>query len=75
MILEKLKTIIETKLGIDTTNVTEQTNFKDELINDSIIMVELLMSVEEEFNIQIDEENLENLKTVGDIIKIIEKKI
>ena len=71
--LEKLTTIIADQLGIDENIVSEDTTLED-LGADSLALVELVMSVEEEFDIQIEDEQMENFKTVGDVLDYIESK-
>ncbi len=71
--LEKLTTIIADQLGIDESIVGEDTTLED-LGADSLALVELVMSVEEEFDIQIEDEQMENFKTVGDVLDYIESK-
>ncbi len=71
--LEKLTTIIADQLGIDEANITEDTTMED-LGADSLALVELVMSVEEEFEIQIEDEDMEKFKSVGDVLDYIESK-
>ena len=71
--LEKLSTIIADQLGIDESAITEDTTLED-LGADSLALVELVMSVEEEFDIQIEDEDMEKFKTVGDVLDYIESK-
>lgn len=71
--LEKLTTIIADQLGIDEANITEDTTLED-LGADSLALVELVMSVEEEFDIQIEDEDMEKFKSVGDVLDYIESK-
>ncbi len=71
--LEKLTTIIADQLGIDETTISEDTTLED-LGADSLALVELVMSVEEEFEIQIEDEDMEKFKTVGDVLDYIESK-
>ncbi len=71
--LEKLTTIIADQLGIDEANITEDTTLED-LGADSLALVELVMSVEEEFEIQIEDEDMEKFKSVGDVLDYVESK-
>jgi len=71
--LEKLATIISDQLSINDVTITEDTTLED-LGADSLALVELVMSVEEEFNIQIEDEDMEKFKTVGDVLDYIESK-
>ena len=71
--LEKLSTIMADQLGIEDSVISEDTTLED-LGADSLALVELVMSVEEEFDIQIDDEDMEKFKTVGDVLDYIESK-
>ena len=67
---EKLKGIIVEQLGIDEDTITEDTTLED-IGTDSLALVELVMTVEEEFDIEIKDEDMESLKTVGDVLDYI----
>lgn len=71
--LERLKSIIADQLGVDENTIAEDTSLED-LGTDSLALVELVMSVEEEFNIEIADEDLETFKTVGDVLDYIAAK-
>ena len=70
--LEQLKTLISENLEINTDNVTESSSFKEDLGIDSLDLFELVMAMEEEFDIEIPSDDLENMSTVGDVIEYIE---
>ena len=70
--LEKLKTLISENLEINTDNVTESSSFKEDLGIDSLDLFELVMAMEEEFDMEIPSDDLENMSTVGDVIEYIE---
>lgn len=72
--LEKIKEIIEEKLGLTDVTITNETNFKEDLEIDSLDLFELVMAFEEEFGTEIPSEDLENLTTVGSVIAYIESK-
>lgn len=72
--LERVKEIIEEKLGLDGVEITENTSFKDDLGVDSLDLFELVMALEDEFGTEIPSEDLENLTTVGAVISYIENK-
>lgn len=72
--LEKVKEIIEEKLGLDGVEITEATSFKDDLGVDSLDLFELVMALEEEFGTEIPSEDLEALTTVGSVIDYIKNK-
>ena len=73
-VLEKVSKIIVDRLGVDESEVTLEASFKDDLGADSLDLVEIVMAIEEEYNIQIDDGAVEDLKTVGDILAYISKK-
>lgn len=70
--LDKVKEIMEDKLGIDGADITPETSFKDDLGVDSLDLFELVMALEEEFGTEIPSEELESLTTVGAVIEYIE---
>lgn len=72
--LEKIKEVIEEKLNLENTEITEATSFKDDLGADSLDLFELVMGLEEEFGVEIPSEDLEKMTTVGDVLKYIEDK-
>ena len=71
--LEKLKEMIADLLGVDVSTITEESSFKDDLGADSLDLMELIMNLEEEFKTSIPTEDLENIITVGDALKYIQK--
>ncbi len=72
--LEKLKAVIEEKLNAEGADITENTNFKDDLAADSLDLFELVMALEDEFGVEIPSEDLEKLATVGDVIEYLADK-
>ncbi|GLQ30700.1 acyl carrier protein [Litoribrevibacter albus] len=68
---KKIQTIISEQLGVELELVTEQAAFTDDLGADSLDTVELVMALEEEFEIEIPDEVAQNVKTVEDVIKLI----
>ena len=68
----KVKEIIVDKLGVSESEVTNEASFTTDLGADSLETVELIMKLEEEFNISIPEEESSKIQTVGDAIKYIE---
>lgn len=71
---EKVKEVIEEKLNADGVEITEATRFKDDLNADSLDLFELVMALEDEFGIEIPSEDLEQLVTVGDVLKYLNDK-
>jgi len=71
---EKVKQIIVEQLGVDEAEVTDTASFVDDLGADSLDQVELIMTLEEAFGIEVPDEEAEKLTTVKDVIEYIEKK-
>lgn len=69
---ERVREIICEKLGVDPSEVTMETSFKDDLDADSLSLFELVMAFEDEFNIEIDDEQSENIETVGNVVSYLE---
>ncbi|OOB79164.1 MAG: acyl carrier protein [Epulopiscium sp. Nuni2H_MBin001] len=74
MVFEKLQEIVADKLGIDATDVSLESDLKDDLDADSLDIVDIVMSLEEEFDVTIEAEDEEHLKTVADLVKFIEDR-
>ena len=73
MIFEKVKSIIVDQLDVDEDKVTLNSNIQDDLGADSLDIVDLVMSFEDEFDLEIPDDQVENIKTVGDVVKYIEE--
>ncbi len=71
MEFEKIKGIVAAQLGVDEDSITMGTSFVDDLGADSLDVVELIMAMEEEFDIEISDGEAENVKTVGDVVEYI----
>ncbi|MDA0833099.1 MAG: acyl carrier protein [Planctomycetota bacterium] len=71
---EKVTGIVSEQLGVSLEEITRTSSFIDDLKADSLDVVELVMSFEDEFSITIPDEDYEKIKTVGDAIEYIEKK-
>ena len=72
-IFEKLKELVVDQLGVEEDEVTMEASMQDDLGADSLDLVDLVMSVEEEFGVKVADEDLENITTVGDIVDYIEE--
>jgi acyl carrier protein len=70
-ILAKLKPIIAEQLGVDESEVKEDASFTEDLNADSLDLVELIMSLEEQFKLQISDEDAEKITTVGEAVDYI----
>lgn len=73
MVFEKVKEMIAAQLEIEPQKITMDAYFVDDLGADSLDVMELIMAFESEFNIEVNEESLENIKQVRDIVEYFEK--
>lgn len=73
-IAEKVKEIISQQLDVDKANIKEESAFIDDLGADSLAIVELVLAFEEQFEIDIPDEDTEKIRTVGDACKYIEQR-
>ena len=71
---EKVVNLIVEEVGVDAEKVTMESSFKDDLNIDSLDLFEMVMALEEEFDVEIPSEDLEKMDTVGDIVAYIESK-
>lgn len=71
--LEKVKEIVAESLGVEIDTLTETSSFKEDLGADSLDLFELVMALEEEYGVEIPTEDLEQITTIGDVIKYLEK--
>ncbi len=72
--LEKMRKILAEQLDYDEEKITLETRFKEDLEADSLDLFEMVMSLEEEYAMEFPAEDLENLKTVGDVITYLQSK-
>lgn len=72
MIFEKVTEIIVNELSVSKEEIKLETNFQEDLGADSLDAVELIMTIEDEFDLQIPDDEAQKLKTVGDIVKYLE---
>ncbi len=71
---ERVRTIICDQLAVESTKVTPSASFIEDLNADSLDIVELVMTMEEEFDLDIPDEDAEKMKTVGDVISYVSSK-
>lgn len=72
ILFEKLREILCEQFGVDEDYITQDTEFETDLDADSIDMIDLAMSLEDEFQVEVPDEELENFKTVSDVMKFID---
>lgn len=75
MVLDKIIDMLEKQLGIDKSKITEDSDIIKDIGADSLDIVEFLMDAENEWGITIEEEDVKDLHTIGDIVKYIESRI
>ena len=75
MVFDKIKDIIVEQLDVEEDAVTMEASITEDLGADSLDVVDLVMSIEESFDVEIPDEEVENINTVGDIVKYIENKV
>jgi acyl carrier protein len=71
-IFDRVKRIIVDRLGVDESEVTPEASFKEDLGADSLDVVELVMELEDEFDMEISDEDAEKITTVGEVIEYIQ---
>lgn len=72
MVLDKVIEILADQLSVDPSIINEDSNLVDDLDADSLAVIDLIMCIEDEFNVEVPDEEVENLKTVGAIVQFIE---
>ena len=72
MVLEKVKVILAEQFDVEEDTLTNDTDLQDDLGADSLDVVDLLMSIEDEFEIEIPDDQIENIRTVGELVNYIE---
>lgn len=72
MVFDTVKALISEQLGIEADDITEASYIQEDLGVDSLDIVDLIMAIEDEFDVEIPEDQVENIKTVGGIVKFIE---
>ncbi|CAM3945112.1 acyl carrier protein [Paenibacillus sp. FSL A5-0031] len=71
-VVDRVKRIVIDRLGVDEAEVTLEASFKDDLGADSLDVVELVMELEDEFDMEISDEDAETITTVGEVVKYIQ---
>lgn len=75
MVFEKLKVILSDQFDIEEDSITGETDLASDLEADSLDVVDLIMSIEDEFEIEVPDEDVEDLRTVDQIVKYIETNL
>ncbi len=75
MTFDKIKELIVDQLDVEEDKVTMEANIQDDLGADSLDIVDLVMSVEDEFEVKIEDDDVESIKTVGDIVHYIDNAV
>ena len=73
MVFDEIKRIISDLLNVDEDRLTEDTDIQNELSADSLDLYEILMSAEDAFNVKVEAEDIEDIHTIGDAVRVIEK--
>ena len=71
--VEKIIEMTAEALGVEESNITETSSFKEDLGADSLDLFELVMALEEEYGVEIPTEDLEQIATIGDVVKYLEE--
>lgn len=72
MVLEKVKAILAEQFDVEEDKITADTDLQEDLGADSLDVVDLLMSIEDEFEVEVPDEEIENINTVGSLVSYIE---
>lgn len=75
MVYEKITEIIAVQFNVEEDTLSKDTSFRDDLNADSLDLVELIMAIEDEFDLEVDDEGMEDIETIGDVVESIEKEL
>ena len=75
MVLEKVKSILCSQFDVEEDSITPDTNISDDLGADSLDVVDMLMSLEDEFDIEIPDDQIDRIRTVGEVVAYIEENL
>lgn len=75
MVFEKVKAILSEQFDVEEDTITPETSIADDLGADSLDVVDLLMSIEDEFEFEVPDEEIDSIKTVGELVKYIEDNV
>jgi acyl carrier protein len=74
-VFERVKEVLAERLGVDETEFTEVARFEEDLDADSLDLVELAMALEEELKLEIPDDDLEGIRTVGDAVEFVAERV
>ena len=74
-VFDKVKKLFVDELGIEDSKVTMESKLEEDLEIDSLVIVEVVMAFEDEFNIEIDDEELTDVRTVGEAVNLLHSKL
>jgi acyl carrier protein len=75
MVMEKVAALLAAQFEVDASSITADTDFVEDLNADSLDVVDMLMSLEDEFDVEIPDSEIENIHTVGDLVSFIEENM
>ena len=75
MVFEKIKLILSNQFDVEEDTITPETNIMEDLGADSLDVVDMLMSLEDEFDVEIPDEEIENMRTVAEVVAYIEENM
>ncbi len=73
MVFEKIQEILAAQFDVEADSITNDTDIQQDLNADSLDIVDLIMSIEDEFEVEVPDDAVDEVKTVGDLVKFIEK--
>ena len=74
-VVERIRTLVASQLGVDAAEVTEDASILEDLGADSLDVVELVMALEETFDIEVPDEDVETMRTVGDVERYVSQRL
>ncbi len=75
MVFERIRKILCDQLDLEEDNVTMESDIVEDLEADSLDVVDLMMTIEDEFSLEVPDEEIENFRTVGDVVRFIEENV
>ena len=75
MVYEKIAEIIAVQFNVEESSINKDTSFRDDLNADSLDLVELVMAIEDEFDLEVEDEAMEDIETIGDVVESIEREL